>query len=255
MARTNHPNSVRLLRFYLQLPEDPEAQKAAGDALVDLGSEDARFAVVEALSKEKDARARARLLDVLGRFDGVVVEEWLQRALDDPAPEVQAVAAIRAGEKGLRAAVPGLIALLRGKGTDGERDRALTLLEELTCQRIAATGYGEKADAYDAWWATAKAGTDRTWFREALVARGYDTGSLLLYVKGDSSPTAVPLLLRVLRDEDPSLRTGAERALGRITGRTFGPVGRGVPPAQAARVAQAWSDWWASEGRAAAGPR
>jgi hypothetical protein len=255
MARTNHPNSVRLLVFYMLLPDAPEVHKAAGDALADLGSDDARFAVVEALAKEKSAAGRARLLDVLGRFQGEVVEEHLQRALDDPAPEVQAVAAIRAGEKGLRAAVPGLIALLKGRGTDGERDRALALLEELTCQRIAAPGYGEKADAYEVWWASAKAGTDRTWFREALQARGYDTGPLLLYVKGDASLMPVPLLLRVLRDEDPSLRNAADRALVRLTGRSFGAVGRGVPPAQAARVAQAWSDWWETEGRVPAGGR
>lgn len=255
MARTNHPNAVGLLRYYL-LTDVVEVQKAAGDALVDLGSDDARFAVVTALTTgEKDARRRARLVDVLGRFPGQVAEDALQRALDDPEPEVQAAAALRAGEKGLAAAVPTLVGLLRGRGSDADRERALQVLEELTCQRIASPGYGEKADAYEAWWSASKAGTDRTWFRDALQAHGYDVGPLLTYVRGDSGWAGAPLLLRVLRDGDPSLRNGAARALERLAGRSFGGVGRGVPAAQAARVAQAWSDWWEQEGRTLASPR
>jgi HEAT repeat protein len=255
MARTNHPNSVSLLKYYLLTDLEPEVQKAAGDALVDLGSEDARFAVIEALtSGEKDAGRRARLVDVVGRFSGQVVEEVLQRQLDDTAQEVVAAAAIRAGEKGLPASVPHLIALLR-LGNDGERDRALAVLEELTCQRIAAPGYGVKADQYEAWWATAKAGNDRSWFRDALIARGYDVGLLIPYVRNEPGYTPVPLLLRVLRDEDPSLRHAAARALERLSGRSFGAVGRGVPAVQAARVATAWSEWWEREGRTAAPKR
>lgn len=252
LARTNHPNAVRYLGFYLLSDPAPEVQRAAGDALVGLGTPDARFSLIEALTRgEKDAVRRARLIDVLGRFDGRLVEEVLQRQLDDTAPEVVAVAALRGGAKGIAAAVPHLIALLR-RGGDAERDQALAVLEDLTCRRVAVPGYGEKADAYEAWWTLAKVGTDRTWFREALESRGYDVSSLVTYVKGEPGLAPVPLLLKALRDDDPVVRSGAARALERLSGRSLGPVGRGVPELEAAATADLWTDWWETEGRAAA---
>jgi HEAT repeat protein len=172
IARTSHPNAVRLLSFYLLSDMSAEVQDAAADALVAMGSDEARFAVIEALTRgDKDARRRARLVDVIGRFDGRVVEEVLTRQLDDAAPEVVAVAALRAGEKSLAAAVPHLIALLR-RGSEVERDQALRVLEDLTYQRLAAPGFGVKADQYEAWWGTAKVSNERGWFRDALVAHG-----------------------------------------------------------------------------------
>jgi HEAT repeat protein len=255
LARTHHPNAVRLLVYYLLTDGEAEVQAAAGDALVGLGSADARFAAIEALTRgQPTALQRARLVDVIGRFDGRVVEEVLQRQLDDAAPEVVAVAALRAGEKGLSASVPPLIALLR-RGGDVERDRAVTVLEDLTYVRIAAPGYGAKADQYESWWSASKVGSERTWLRDALAAKGYDVSELISYLKEDASLAPVPTLLRVLRDDDPLLRQGAARALERLTGRNHGEVGRGVPLADALRVADRWSAWWESEGRALAAGR
>jgi HEAT repeat protein len=252
LARTRHPNAVRLLTYYLLTDGDAEVQTAAGDALVGLGTPDARFAAIEALTRgQPTALQRARLVDVIGRFEGRVVEEVLQRQLDDAAPEVVAAAALRAGEKGMAASVPHLIALLR-RGADVERDRAATVLEDLTYQRIAAPGYGAKADQYESWWATAKVGSERTWFRDALAAKGYDVSTLIAYLKEDASLAPVPLLLRALRDEDPLLRQGAARALERLTGRREAAVGRGVPLSDALRVADRWSAWWDAEGSAQA---
>ncbi len=252
LARTGHPNAVRLLRWYLLTDVAPDVQTAAADALAGLGTDEARFALLEELTKgEKDVGRRARLVDVLGRFDGRTVEEVLQRQLDDPAAEVVAVAALRGGAKGLAPAVPHLIALLR-RGSDAQRDQALAVLEELTCRRLTATGYGEKADQYESWWATAKVGTDRTWFRDALEQRGYDVGQLNSYVKGDPGLAPVPTLLRALRDDDPALRVGAARGLERLAGRSFGPVGRGVPELEVVRAAELWVTWWETEGQATA---
>ena len=255
IARTRHPNAVRLLSFYLLSDMSAEVQDAAADALVGLGSDEARFAVIEALTRgEKDAQRRARLVDVIGRFDGRIVEEVLTRQLDDAAPEVVAVAALRAGEKGLPAAVPHLIALLR-RGSDVERDQALRVLEDLTYQRLAAPGFGVKADQYEAWWGSAKVGSERGWFRDALVAHGYDASMMVGYVRGEASLAAVPVLLRALRDEDPLLRQGAARALERSAGRSFGAVNRSVPLSDVERIADRWSAWWETEGLAAAAGR
>ncbi|MFM8980542.1 MAG: HEAT repeat domain-containing protein [Planctomycetia bacterium] len=252
VGRTRHPNAVRLLTFYLLNDPSPDVQRAAGDTLVALGSDEARLALLEALTRgEADATRRARLLDVLGRFEGRVVEEVLVRQLDDTDPGVVAVVALRAGQKGLPASVPHLIALLR-RGSEVERDQAVAVLEELTCQRLVAPGFGAKADQLEAWWATAKVGTERDWLRDALAERGYDTSALATFVRGEPSLAAVPVLLRALRDADPVFRQAAARALERITGRAFGDVGRGVPAGEAARVADRWSAWYRDEAAAQA---
>lgn len=248
VGRTRHPNAVRLLAFYLLNDPSSDVRRTAGDALVALGSDEARLALLEALTRgEPDAARRARLLDVIGRFEGRVVEEVLVRQLDDADPGVVAVVALRAGQKGLPASVPHLVALLR-RGSERERDQAQAVLEGLTCQRLLAPGFSAKADQLEAWWATARVGTERTWLRDALAERGYDTSGMAGFVRGEPSMEAVPVLLRALRDGDPVFRQAAARALERMTGKSFGELGRGVPAGDAGRVADRWSAWWRDEG-------
>jgi HEAT repeat protein len=252
MAATRHPNSIRLLGFYLLSDPDPSVKAAAADALADLGTEEARFSVIDLLTRgEADGERRARLVDVLGRFEGDVVSEMLASYLADPDPRVAAVAALRGGRRNLAAAVPSLVGLLR-TGTDAQREEALAGLESTTSARMPGVGYSQKADQYDQWYAAAKGGDDRAWFREALVARGYEAGPLASYLKGGADLDAVPLLLRVLRDEDPVLRRNAALALRRVTGLSFGSLDRGLSAGEWTRIADLWSRWWESEGKARA---
>ena len=49
-----------------------------------------------------------------------------------------------------------------------------------------------------------------------------------------------------MRDDDPSIRRGADVALRRIAGRSFGPVDRSTPREQVHRTADRWATWWAT---------
>lgn len=66
-------------------------------------------------------------------------------------------------------------------------------------------------------------------------------------------PRAVPWLIDRLYDEDPVVRTQANRSLCRLTGQDFG-YQPNAPPAQRRQAAQRWWDWWASQTPGRAGP-
>ncbi|MHC5010409.1 MAG: HEAT repeat domain-containing protein [Planctomycetota bacterium] len=249
LARTGHPNAVSLLSFYLVNDLDPNVQTAAGDALVGLGTEDARFAIVRALTegRQPDALRRARLVDVLGRFDGRVVEEMLASYLEDPDEVVSQTAALRLADHNSAVAVPYLIEMAR-KGSPAQAEAAITGLENITSIRFDITGNELIAEQYERWYATASVVAsglpDRAWFMDALRKRGYEAGLLASYVAGESDPMGVPVLLRALRDEDSVIRRNAALALRRITGLEFGEVDRSTSVRDAARVADRWVRWW-----------
>lgn len=245
MARSGHKDAVRLLVFYLLTDKEPVVHEAAGRALAALGTAEARFALVERLAQgEPDGVLRARLADVLGRFDGEVVHERLLLLLGDADRRVQWTAAVRAAEQGLAQAFPYLLDVLRrGEGT--LRDQAVEAIEHLSSVAFEHRGYNELADAYEAWYAERKGGTWRGWLREALKDAGYDVGPLAGWLAGEESLEAVPVFARALRDGSPLLRRNAARALVEATGTSLGPVDRHTPAAEARRLADRWLEWHA----------
>ena len=245
MARTHHKDAVRLLRFYLLNDSDESVREAAARTLAELGTDEARFSIVEHLhGGEPDADRRARCVDVLGRFDSEVVPVLLRRYLGDRDTGVRAIAALRAADHNMSEAFPFLLELLR-KGMGTQRDEARAGLENLTATRFAETGYNALAERYEEWYEDprVKGLSDRAWFREALMRKGYDIGPLSTYLEGTQDIAAVPMLTRALRDEDAVIRRGAALALRRLTGRSFGPVDRGTSLAEAARIADQWAYW------------
>jgi HEAT repeat protein len=70
-------------------------------------------------------------------------------------------------------------------------------------------------------------------------------GPLTAYTKHEVDIAAVPLLVRVLRDDDALLRRNAAVALQRLTGHSFGAVDRGTSAREAARIADQWTAWYA----------
>jgi len=71
-------------------------------------------------------------------------------------------------------------------------------------------------------------------------------GPLAPYLEGKEDLSAVPLLIRALRDNDAVLRRNAAVALERLTGRrTKQRVERDTPASAAAHVADAWGRWLA----------
>jgi HEAT repeat protein len=250
MARSQHKDAVRLLRYYLLNDRDAGVRTAAGTILADMQSDEARFAIVEQLMDgEPDPMRRALLVDVLGRFHSEVVPGLLRRYLADEDQRVRAAAALRAADHNMSEAFPFLLQLLR-RGEGSLRDRAVVSIANLTSVRFDVGGYSALADRYDVWIEDAriKGGSDRTWFREALRRKGYDVGPLAGYIKEERGIAAVPLLTRVLRDDDPVLRRNAAVALERLTGTSLGTVDRDTSLEEAAVVADLWTEWFQRRG-------
>ncbi len=246
MARTGHKDSVRLLRFYLLNDRDEQVQSAAGRVLAELGTDEARFAIVEHLTGgEPDPVRRARCVGVLGQFESELVPVMLRRYLGDRDHRVQAAAALGAAAHNMGEAFPFLLQLLR-KGVGAQRDEARMALENLTSVRFVEAGYTALAQRYEQWYEDprVKGRSDRAWFRAALKREGYDVGPLASYLENEQDLSAVPLLTRALRDRDPILRRNAAVALTRLTGRTFGKVERSMSLADAERIADQWADWY-----------
>lgn len=249
MARTGHPRAAELLVFYLLNDANRSVRVAAGDALVDEGSDGARYVLIRALTEgQPDAERRARLVDTLGRFHGDVVRSVLGSYLEDRDPTVSHVAALRLADLGEARTVPYLIEVLRGK-SPAMAQAALRALENVTYVCFDLTGHEVLAEQYERWYQTARITSvsepERAWFRAALRERGYDVGLLAGYLAGEADPTAVPVLIRALRDEDAVVRRGAARALARITGLSMGEVRRSTSLRDATAVADQWARWWA----------
>ena len=244
MARSRHPDAVRLLVFYLLKDQDEGVQQAAESALVSLGTEDAMGALVDQLNQgtlEGDRRVRA--VRALGKFEGPLVRETLGRYLEHTDPKVTDHAALGLARQNEGVAVPYLIAILR-RPEEPLRPQALEALQGVTSIVLLVNGYEAAADQYETWFRSHKEQGDRAWFRDALVKRGYDVAGLAGYVKGDPDVAAVPTLLKALRDDERVLRRNANLALRRVTGRTFGAVDRDTSPDAARRVADRWAAWW-----------
>ena len=244
MAASHHPDAVRLLVFYLLKDKDEGVQQAAEAALVSLGSEDAMNALVEQLNQGTLEPARSvRAVRVLGKFEGSLVRETLGRWLESGDPGITDQAALGLARQNEGVAVPYLIAILR-RPEEPLRPQALEALQGVTSLVLLVNGYEAAADQYEAWFRTHKDQGDRAWFRDALAKRGYDVAGLAGFVRGDADLTAVPVLLKALRDDDRVLRRNANLALRRVTGRTFGAVERDTAPDVVRRIADRWAAWW-----------
>ena len=248
LGRTKHANAVNLLTFYLLNDADAGVRLAAGNALIDLKTEDARFALVRALTEgQPQPDRRARLLTVLGHFDGQVVEEVLTSYLEDEDQGAAQAAALALARQNVAASIPYLIQILRAGDPDAAQS-ALRALEDISLTRFQITGHELLAEQYEQWYRTARItvakAPDRAFFRDALRKRGYDVGTLAPYVAGESEPMAVPLLIRALRDEDPLVRRGAAIALRRITALDMGEVTRDTSRRDAEKIADDWARWW-----------
>ena len=248
MGRSGHPKAVGLLVFYLLNDANRSVRVAAGDALAEMEGDEARFALIRALTEgEPDEERRARLVDVLGRIPGDTVTEVLLAYLEDEDRTVADIAALRLAEHNVAATVPYLIAIVRGK-LPAMAQAAVTALENISCVRFDVASHEILAAQYERWYQQARitsAGQpDRAWFRDALRTRGYDIGPLTPYVSGDNEPVAVPVLIHALRDEEAVVRRGAAIALRRITGLSMGEVTRSTSKRDAERVADEWARWW-----------
>ncbi|MFO0934721.1 MAG: HEAT repeat domain-containing protein [Planctomycetota bacterium] len=246
MAASGSADAVRILAFYMLNDADSGVQQAAERALTGLASDDARMALTDLLDQGTlDAAKRARVIKALSGFEGAAVRETLGRHLEDPDPRVVDEAALGLARAREGVAVTYLLAVLR-RVEDPLRPRAREALEDLTSFTLPVTSYEALADQYEAWFRNHRQGGDRTWFRDAVARKGYDTTSLGGYVRGEDDLKAVPLLLRTIRDDDPVIRRNSDVALRRVSRREM-PVRieRGTSREEARAVADRWAAWWA----------
>src|SRR5204863_259666 len=98
------------------------------------------------------------------------------------------------------------------------------------------------ASSYESWFSTRRQGTDRSWFRDAVQARGYDATGLAGYATGQRDLRAVPVLLKTIRDDDPVIRRNSDLALRRVTGMTPpAKITRATTREEAKSIADRWS--------------
>lgn len=246
LAASGSADAVRVLAFYMLNDADGGVQHAAERALTGLGTLDARAALTDLLDLGTlDAARRARVVRALSGFEGSLVRERLGRHLEDPDVRVVDEAALGLARARESVAVPYLLAVLR-RPEAALRPAAREALEDLTSLSLPVTSYDALADQYEAWFRTHRQGTDRTWFRDAVARKGYDTAGLAGYVRGEADVAAVPTLLRTIRDDDPILRRNSDIALRRITGQEWNVrIDRGTSREEARSVADRWAAWWA----------
>jgi hypothetical protein len=252
MARIGDPEAVRVLAFYMLNDADDGVKQSAEAALVSVRTDDARLALIELLTTTKpEAGHRVRVVRALSTYDGDLVREALARSLEDPDVKVVDQAALGLARANDVAAFPVLVAILR-RPEEPLRQRALDALADLTCVSLPVTGYEAAADQYETWFHAHRAAGERVWFADALKRRGYDVSTLDGYLRQEPDARAVPLLLRAVRDDDPSVRRGADLALRRISSRSVGVLDRQTTREEARAIADRWAAWAAT--RPAPGP-
>jgi len=190
-----------------------------------------RHRAVTTMAEDRRDLARARAARVLGAIGGARAARHLLKALDGKTERVRDAAIGALGALRCKEAVPRLVKLLVSGGAAPAREAALALgaigdrsaakeLVELLRDRVALE--------------------DR--YRDgAAVSRVRSAAAFALGMLGDTS--AVPALLGALRDPDLRVRTHANLALRKMSGRDlrFDPK---APAGEREKLARAWDAWW-----------
>jgi len=244
MAASRHEDAVRIIAFYMLNDADAGVQQAAESSLTGLADEGARQALLDLLATETlPPERKVRVLRALASFEGPAVHAALGRNLEDGDPRVVDQAALGLAAQRDAAAVPYLVAILR-RPEEPLRPKAVEALQDLTSVTLLVASYEAAADQYEAWFRQHRTGNDRSWFRDAVAKRGYDTTALAGYLRGESDLGAVPVLLRTIRDDDPVLRRNSDLALRRVTGHEPARrLDRTASREESERIADRWVSW------------
>jgi HEAT repeat protein len=226
---------------------------AASNGLVDLETPELVGKLVARLEHTPSASPeRVAIVNVLARVRSDVPVPLLQAVLQGDDLLSADAAALGLARRWNDSAIGQLIRM-------AEQNRnpraAIRQLQILSSWSNAAESYAEQASNYKGWYKVNSTGRPLTWFRDALTTRGYDTSVLNELVRTTSGTgvpvvddSAIPLLLRALRDEEWYLRRNASFLLNRR-------IGPGAPKAitystrQAdaeARIAE-YNAWWSME--------
>jgi len=193
---------------------------------------------------------RVAIVNVLARFRSDEPVGILQTVLQGDDLLSADAAALGLARRWNDSAIGQLIRMAEG----GRNERAAVRhLQMLSSWGNDAETFKEQSDNYKGWYKVNSTGKPLTWFRDALQIQGYDTSILNEMIKmatGTRVPPVsdhvVPLLLRILRDQQWFLRRNASFLLSHR-------IGPGAPPVisydtstqKAEQAIEAYNDWWA----------
>ena len=127
---------------------------------------------------------RVALVNVLARFSSNTPVALLQSVLSGDDPLSADAAALGLARRWDDSAIGQLIRMTES----GRNPRAAVRhLQMLSSYATNAEEFDRQAANYKAWYKVNSTGNPRTWFREALKQRGYDTNPLNPLMKGDGT--------------------------------------------------------------------
>ena len=243
---------------------DPQAAKLLVAVFTDEGDVRVRAVAARALVRMETPALVAQLIETLQLTGGLapervaIVNVLARFRSDEPLAILQAVLqgddnlSANAAALGLarRWDVVALVQLIRMIMAGNNERTAVRHLQLLTSHSFDNPDVTRQASTYEGWVTTNAAGNPRRWFRDALAERGYDVRALRAWAEAKAMETvpdtAVPLLLRALRDKDWHIQRNASYLLSlRIGDEAPAVVTYSTSDAQAETAIRAYNDWWA----------
>lgn len=247
LGATREPEAISAIAVAMSMDPSSLVREVASRVLVGLGTERAAAELrTLALDRGQPAGPRRSALGGLVMIVGRDAARDLARLVDDPAAEVADAASLELSKWRDGAAVPRLLRML---GEDRSARSARAALELISLESFTQDDPRLVADLYSGWWETSRDRGPRGWLVDALVLRGTDDPGLREWEAGRSSQAGVPGLLAGLRSDSWAVRRACDLALRDVAQRSFGELEQYTSASEAARIASAWEDWWASQSR------
>ncbi|MGQ0613124.1 MAG: HEAT repeat domain-containing protein [Planctomycetaceae bacterium] len=247
LAESRDPRVADALVRVFENETDLRVRTAAANALVGIETPELVEALIQRLQLTRaESGERVALVNVLARFKSPSAEGPLRAALNGDDTASADAAALGLARRWDGGALGQLIAMLR-RGRNARS--ALLHLQLLSSRAFAGEGFEEQARNYESWVAANGDGDPRIWFRDVLAERGHDTAPLATFAAGDAlKESAIPLLLRVLRESEWYLVRNASMLLSER-------MGPGAPEIldhltmeeDKEKAIRAYHAWWAKE--------
>ncbi|MEM8884446.1 MAG: HEAT repeat domain-containing protein [Planctomycetota bacterium] len=259
------PGSAELLLRVFENETDRTVRAAAAFAVVELETPELVDTLVQRLElTDVGSNARVALVNVLARFNDPRTTPVLKRVLRGDDVNSRDAAALGLARRWEAVGVRQLIRMVQARR---HPRAAVQHLEVLTSQGFESEDYDTIARNYEDWFKTQSTATPASWFRDALKLRGYQTKVLDAFVKASkespdasknpppppppvpgAADEAVPLLLRVMRDDDWYLARNASAIVAQR-------MGKGAPMTleyflstqDRERSIRIFNDWWDEE--------
>jgi len=247
LAESRDPRVADALVRVFENETDLRVRTAAANALVGIETPELVEAVIQRLQLTRaESGERVALVNVLARFRSPAAAAPLRAALNGDDTASADAAALGLARRWDSSALGQLIAMLR-RGRNARS--ALLHLQILSSRAFPGESFDEQARNYESWVAANGDGDARIWFRDVLAERGHDTAPLATFAAGDLlADSAIPLLLRVLRESEWYLVRNASTLLSERMGPGAPePLDHLSMEEEKEKTIRAYHAWWAKE--------